>query len=97
MSTKLQRPDAKHSAAWSQVLSPDEGTRSIEIALLRRVLDHSGLEAGKLFDKVRAKLTDDPHLQVYEGITSSVYADMAREMEKSVPADADFGPFRAKK
>ena len=97
MSIKLLRRHPKHSTAWSEVLSPDESTRSIELALLGRVLVHSGLKAGKAFAKVRATLTDDAHLEVYEGIRSPVYANMAREMEKSVPADADFGPFRAKK
>lgn len=97
MSTKLLRRHAKHDTVWSEVLSADESTRSIELALLRRVLVHSDLEAGKAFAKARATLTDEAHLAVYEGIRSPVYANMAREMEKSVPADADFGPFRAKK
>jgi hypothetical protein len=97
MNPKVARRQAKQVAAWSEVLSADESTRSIELALLRRVLVHSGLGSGKAFAKARATLTDEAHLAVYEGIRSPVYADMAREMEKSVPADADFGPFRVRK
>jgi len=91
MTAALQHPSA-HGPDVTEAFSPEPDKRKIELAFVHRLNTAVAAAAADVLGSSRKEQTISSELAA---VRSPVFAAMARQLEKSVPDDADFGAFHA--
>lgn len=96
MNISLSSDAAGQSDALGEVLSEDSNKREVELAFFARIVRHIAdlsamqLKAASDYEQRSVEADVDAAMNRFR---SPVFGQLARELEKSHPAEADFGEF----
>lgn len=88
--------------ALGEVLSSDEASREVELAFIKRYTHFAVKSSRSAIKTAYASSSKQDELEVstmasLELMRNSKFAEIARELERQVPEDLDFGRFGGKK